>query len=85
MARLFERIHSSLPRVAQLVTTRQVIKMLLVRNLLDHIALAIESLIWSTVDWFAVQELTKCLKPVYDTITAIQQKKLSTGEFFDEK
>ena len=38
----------------------------------------------SDVDWFAAQELTKCLKPVHDMYTAIQLKKLTTHEFFGE-
>ena len=43
-----------------------------------------KSLLSSDIDWFAVQELTKCLKPVYDTTTALQLKKLIAGEFFGE-
>ena len=45
--------------------------MLLVRDLLGQIALANESFVLSDVDRFALQELTECLKPVYDTTTAI--------------
>ena len=55
--------------------------MLHVGNLLVQIALTNESLVLSDVDWFAVRELTECLKPVYDTTTAIQRKKLTAGEF----
>ena len=59
--------------------------MLLVRDLLGQIALANQSLLLSEVDtWFAVQELNECIKPVYHTTTAIQLKKLTAGEFFDE-
>ena len=31
-----------------------------------------------------MQELTECSKPVYDTITAIELKKFTAGEFFGE-
>ena len=58
--------------------------MLLVRDLLGQIALANEFLLLSKVDWFGVQELAECLKPVYDTTTAMQLKKLTADEFFDE-
>ena len=49
--------------------------MLLVRDLLNQITLANESLLLSDVDWFVVQELTQCLKLVCDTIIPIQLKK----------
>ena len=56
--------------------------MLLVRDLLGQIALTNKSFLLSDVHWFVVHELTECLKPVYDMTTAIQQKKLTTGELF---
>ena len=55
--------------------------MLPVRDLLGSIALVNESLLLSDVDWFAAQKLTECLKLVFDTTTAIQQNKLSDGEW----
>ena len=58
--------------------------MLLVRNLLGHIALTKEFFLLSDIDRFAVQEHTECLEPVYDTTITIQPKKLNTDEFFDE-
>ena len=58
--------------------------MLLVKNLLGQIALANKSFFLSDVDLFSEQELTKCIKLVNDTITAIQLKKLTAGEFFGE-
>ena len=45
--------------------------MLFVRDLLGQIALANESLLLSDINWFAVLELTECLKLVYDSTTAI--------------
>ena len=48
---------------------------LLVRDLLGQIVLLNESLLLLGVDGFAVQELTECLKPVYDTTTVILLKK----------
>ena len=58
--------------------------MLFVRGLLGQVAFANESLLLSGVDWFAIQKLTDCLKPAYETSTAIQLKKLTAGEFFGE-
>ena len=58
--------------------------MVLVRDLLGQIALANESLLLSDGDWHAIQELIECLKPVYDTTTAIQLNKVTAGEFFAE-
>jgi len=58
--------------------------MLLVRDLLDQIALANESLLLSNADWMIIQGLTACLKPVYEATVAIQLKKLTAGEFFAE-
>ena len=46
--------------------------------------MANKSLLLSDVDWCDVEELTECLKPDYDTTTAIQLKKLTAGEFFGE-
>ena len=58
--------------------------MLLVKDWLSQIALANESFLLLDVDWFAIQELTEYLKPLYDATTAIQGKKLTAGEFFGE-
>ena len=57
---------------------------LLVRNLLGQFALMNKALLVSKVDWFAILELTKCLKSVCDMTTAIEQKKLTADEFFEE-
>ena len=45
--------------------------MLLVKGLLCQIAQTNKSLLLSDDDWFATQELTECLKPVYDTTTEL--------------
>ena len=57
--------------------------MLCARDLLAQMALVNGSFLLSD-DWFAVQELTECLKPVYGMITAIHLKKLTAAEFFDK-
>ena len=53
-----------------------------IRDILGQIAMANDNPLLSDVDWFAEQELTECLKPVYDTTTAIQPKKLTADDFF---
>ena len=58
--------------------------MMFVRDILGQIALANESLLLSDVDGFAVQELTERLKAVHDMTIAIQQKKLTSDEFFGQ-
>ena len=58
--------------------------MLYVGDLLDQIALANESLLFSNSEWVAIRELTESLKPVYEATIAIQLKKLTAGEFFGE-
>ena len=52
--------------------------------LLNKIALAKESLLLSLVDWFAVKKVTEYFNSVYDSITAVQLKKLTAGEFFGQ-
>ena len=58
--------------------------MLHVRDLLDQIALANESLLLSNEDWVAAHDLTECLKPVYEATMAFHFRKLTAGEFFGQ-
>ena len=58
--------------------------MLCVRDLLDQIALANESLLLLNSEWVAIHELTESLKPVHEAAIAIQLNKLTAGEFFGE-
>ena len=67
-----------------MINVFNVCSMLLVRGLLGQIPLANEPLFLSDADWFAVQEITECSKPVYDPTIAIQLKKLTAGKFFGE-
>ena len=53
-------------------------------NALGQTALKNQSLFLSDVNWFAVLKLTECLKPIYDSTTAIQMKKFTAGKFFGE-
>ena len=86
--KLFKQNNKSLPRLNFETCCNSTFlmceSMLLVRDLSSQITMANESFFLSDIDWFAVEELTKCLKPVYDTTTAIELKKLTTGEFFSE-